>query len=429
MFFINNFIYTLYFKYKAIFTYLLTYGFIYDVEYIFKACYGCFFDSYLKPKKIRGNVFLQDGESLILKNKLNDDVVKEIVDELMAEDNIDKPFDFLFRSSSDYLPKACHEVLQLPGIFEEKLNPNIFSFTGRSLEADYIEKVRPDYKEIFDPAIIIVDHMSYRLNCDKIDSSFEYKISKIMKSKNLCYLYIVTNIDYDEEVLIEISHFDHFSIRVILFDEERIYKMLSMLIEKDYSKYVFSDVDLISFIYCLIFSKKPFAKDVISKLVGLFASIDNISSEYRIYMQLALKIMIKYNFTEKKEIRGLLTMITKTLNSKDIDEISLSMSYEERITRLKASKNQVSSLLVETQLELVESKNDVIKKDKTIAEQSKTIAGKDKTIAEQSKTIAGKDKTIAEMEKALSEKDKAIAEMEKALSENEKARSGKDMKS
>ena len=304
----------------------------------------------------------------------------------------------MFRSASDYLPRACHEVLELPGVFEEKLNPNIFSFTGRSLEADYIEKVLPDYKEIFDPAIIILDHMSYRLNLDKIDSSFEYKISKIMKSKQLCYLYIVTNIDYGDEVLIEMSHFDHFSIRVILFGEERIYKMLSRLIEKDYSKYVFSDVDLISFIYCLIFSKKPFAKDVIHKLVDLFASIDNISSEYRIYMHLALKIMIKYHFTDKKEIRGLLTMITKTLNSKDIDEISLSMSYEERIARLKASKNQVSNLLVETELELVESKNDVIKRDKTIAEQNEAIVGKDKTIAEQNNEIKELRKRIESLE-------------------------------
>ncbi len=106
----------------------------------------------------------------------NEEMVKMIVDELMAEELMDNPFDFFFRSSSDYFPNACHEVLELPGIFEKKLNSSIFSFTGRSLQADYIEKVLPDNKMIFDPAIIIVDHMSYKLDVDKIDSSFEYKM-------------------------------------------------------------------------------------------------------------------------------------------------------------------------------------------------------------------------------------------------------------
>ena len=314
------------------------------------------------------------NRNYILNSKENDEIVEKIVGELMLEDLTDKPFDFFFRSSSDYFPKASHEVLELPGIFEKKLNSSIFSFTGRSLQADYIEKVLPDNKVIFDPAIIIVDHMSYKLDVDKIDSSFEYKISKIMKSKNLCYLFIVTNIDYNDEILIKMSHFDHFSIRVLVFDEKRIYKMLSMLIKKDYTKYVFSDVDLIRFVYCLIFSKKPFVKDVIHKLVELYVSIDNICSEYRIYLHSALKTMIKYHFTDEKEIRRLLNMITKAVNSRDMDKIPISLNYEEIITELKTKLEESNDIIFERDTLITQKDYLIMEKDRALDESNDVIA-------------------------------------------------------
>ena len=314
------------------------------------------------------------NRNYILNSKENDEIVEKIVGELMLEDLTDKPFDFFFRSSSDYFPKASHEVLELPGIFEKKLNSSIFSFTGRSLQADYIEKVLPDNKVIFDPAIIIVDHMSYKLDVDKIDSSFEYKISKIMKSKNLCYLFIVTNIDYNDEILIKMSHFDHFSIRVLVFDEKRIYKMLSMLIKKDYTKYVFSDVDLIRFVYCLIFSKKPFVKDVIHKLVELYVSIDNICSEYRIYLHSALKTMIKYHFTDEKEIRRLLNMITKAVNSRDMDKIPISLNYEETITELKTKLEESNDIIFERDTLITQKDYLIMEKDRALDESNDVIA-------------------------------------------------------
>ena len=331
-------------------------------------------------------VFLSD-EKFDKNNISDDEIVKGIVDELMAEKLMDNPFDFLFRSSSDYLPRACHEVLQLPGIFEEKLNPNVFSFTGRSLEADYIEKVEPDNKEIFDPAIIVLDHMSYKLDPDKINSSFEYKMSKIMKSKALCFIYIVTNIDYSDEILIKMSHYDHFSIRIIHFDKEKIYKMLNTLTQKDYTKHVFNDEDLIRFVYCLIFSKKPFAKDVIEQLVDLFVSVKNISFEYMLYLHLALKTMIKKHIGDKKEIRRLLTMITQKANTNDIKEISLSMSYEERISILKENRNILNNLLAEKELEIVENNNEIIEKDRFIDEMSKSLSEKDKALNEKDDEI------------------------------------------
>ena len=331
----------------------------------------------------------------------NEEMVKMIVDELMAEELMDNPFDFFFRSSSDYFPNACHEVLELPGIFEKKLNSSIFSFTGRSLQADYIEKVLPDNKMIFDPAIIIVDHMSYKLDVDKIDSSFEYKMSKIMKSKELCYMYIITNIDYNDEILIKMSHFDHFSIRVIFFDNERIYKMLSMLIKKDYSKHVFSDVDLIRFVYCLIFSKKPFAKEVIHKLVELYVNIDTIYSEYKIYLHSALKTMIKYHFTDEKEIRRLLTMITKAVNSGDMDKIPISLDYEERITELKTEVEQKDNIIFERDTTITEKDYIIMKKDKAIEEINDVIAEKDKAIEEINDVIAEKDNEIKELQKRI----------------------------
>ena len=344
----------------------------------------------------------------------NDGIVEKIVDELMNEKMIDNPFDFLFRSSSNHLPKASHEVLELPGIFEQKLNSSIFSFTGRSLEADYIEKVLPDNEKLFNPAIIILDHMSYRLDSDKIDSSFEYKFSKIMNSKKLCYLFIVTNIKYNEDVLIKMSHYDHFSIRVILIDEEKIQKMLSMLTSKDYIKYKFTDKDLIRFVYCLIFSKKTFAKDIIKKLIDLFMSIENITHDYQLYLHFALKTMIKKQFTDKKEIRRLLTMITKRMNPESIDEMP-SINYEEKIAELNTEKNIMDSIIVKKELELFESKNELIEKDIELAKKDKALFDSNNIIAEKDKALVESNNVIAEKDKALDEKDDEIKKLKQHI--------------
>ena len=354
--------------------------------------------------KFNRNYILNDAE--------NDEMVKSIVDKLIDEKQIHNPFDFLFRSSSNHFPKACHEVLELPGIFEQKLNSSIFSFNGRSLQADYIEKVLPDNKILKDSAILILDHMSYRLNPSKIKSSFEYKISQIMQLQELSYIFIVTNIKYNEDVLIRMSHFDHFSIRVIFVDEEKIQKMLSILTKKDYSKEVFSDRDLIRFVHCLIFSKKESAKDIIRKLTDLFVSIENITPYHQIYLHFTLKTMIKRYFTDEKEIRRLLTMITKTVNPESMDEIATSINYEEKIAELNTEKNIRDSIIAKKQKELFDSKQELIEKDIEIAKKDMKIIENEEALAEKDDALAEKDDALAQKDKALDESNSIIAEKE-----------------
>ncbi len=163
----------------------------------------------------------------------------------------------------------------------------------------------------------------------------------------------------------------------------------------------YGEMDLICFIYCLIFSKKPFVKDVIHKLVGLYVNIDNIYSEYGIYLHSALKTMIKYHFTDKKEIRRLLTMITKAVNSGDMDKIPISLDYEERITELKTEVEQKDNIIFERNATITEKDYIIMKKDKTIEEINDVLAEKDKAIEEINGVIAEKDNEIKELQKRI----------------------------
>ena len=88
----------------------------------------------------------------------------------------------------------------------------------------------------------------------------------------------------------------------------------------------------------------------------------------------ALCLMIKYHFTDEKEIRRLLTMITESL-----------------------PQTQQENLHFEVKLQ-----NRLAKKDDTIAEMSNALDQKDNTIAERDNTIAEKDKVI---EKEIREKE------------------------
>ena len=94
----------------------------------------------------------------------------------------------------------------------------------------------------------------------------------------------------------------------------------------------------------------------------------------------ALCMMVKYHFTDEKEIRRLLTMITESLSEKN----------QERLPYTEYLQNQIT-----------ERDNTIAERDNTIAEIRKALDKKDNTIAEIRKTLDKKENTIAEMDKKI----------------------------
>ena len=317
---------------------------------------------------------LKRYNSNYIKNSKKPEYVERVVKELLDEEINKKPYDFWFRFVGEEYPETNHKFLNWPGIFKQIESTNVFTKEGKSLQMDLVESILPDGKNVKYAAITNMEHQARKLSPSKIEDIFFYSIFLIGKFKQPCYSYVITNVNHGvKEKIYEIDGHP-LKIHFILFDEKRIYKILSTLNKIDYTKVNMSEMDFIRLNHCIIFAKDYYAKDIIEKSVNLFISIEKIKFEYQLVLFLALKMMIKYHFRDNfGKTKELLTMITKAVSDSMIEEMPL---YQR--TRQK---------LLDAQIQIVE-------KDKALAENELTIAENELTIAENERIIAEKDEEI-----------------------------------
>lgn len=310
----------------------------------------------------------------------NQEKIDKIVEGMLKEEVNKQPFDFLFRSNSETYPETTHKILELPGIFKQLENTNIYTAKGKSLQTDYVETILPDDKLITRESTVLLEHQSYDLTLDKINSIYDYRISLIGKFKRPCHIFVATNVEYNnKEIIIRIDN-DPILIRILSFDEEKIYKILSILTKKEYTNKKMSEKDFLKLVYCITFAKKPYAKDVIKKSATLFASIEKMEYQHQLDLHLALKIMIKYHFESENEIRELLIMITKAVSGNMIDKIP---KYE------KLNK------------EVIDYKNTIMEMDKQLTEKEEKLNEKNEKLNETEEKLNAKDEEIKKLKERI----------------------------
>ena len=308
--------------------------------------------------------------------------VKKVVSQIMENTITTMPFDYLFRKTIDRFPEANHQLLGLPGEFKKKENTTVFVNEKTSLEMDYLESVLPDGGLIERESSINVEQETGKIRPEKLDTIFEYILNKTIDLKKPCYSFVVTNHNYNSDLLLHHVEGLIFLIRLIIFDEKRVYQLLNTLNEKDYSKEDFSIEDYVLFNYCMVFAKNPYARDITEKLAILFKSIDNIPQDLKIDLHSSLCMMIKYHFGDAKKIKELITMITNAMEDEELEELP----YKERL-----------------KIDLAKSEERYFRGEKERLEMLSEISEKNKKLAQKDKKLAQKDKKIAQLQKILLE--------------------------
>lgn len=297
--------------------------------------------------------------------KMTSENINQIIEDMIAEKTNTKPFDFLFRRTSESYPKSTHAALNLPGIFKRIETPNIYTINGKALQQDIVISAMPDGKHLHHDTIFDLEHMSYLLTPDKIEVLYHSKNSTIKKYDQPCILYLITNIDYKTDELICKINNEVFSIKIIYFNHQKITEIINTISKKDYSKQEISEVDFIKLVYCLIFANKSKAKNVIEKIIDIFTSIKKIKFQHRLDLHLALKTMIKYHYNDKNEQRRLLTMITKTMTDEELERLpTIEYALEEKIPALEKTITEQEKIIAELQ-ETITNKNKEISMLKT----------------------------------------------------------------
>ena len=200
--------------------------------------------------------------------------IQRIVDEIMEEKITHFPFDYLFKSNIQRHPEINHNVLKLPGEYDGYEDTSLFVQNKHELKMDYLEKVKIKNNDFFKEALTNLEHETDSIKIDKKDRIFEYVFKSMFQYGKFCYSYVATNHDYKEDTIQYEKDGAICIIHLIIFNEEKIYKILNTLNEKDYIKNKFTETDLVNFIHCLVFAKEEFAKDVVRKLARLLPNPD-----------------------------------------------------------------------------------------------------------------------------------------------------------
>ena len=118
----------------------------------------------------------------------------------------------------------------------------------------------------------------------------------------------------------------------------------------------------------------------------------------------------------RNELENLLSIfdqnsITDNQHILNIDESLFSKEYQHIIRKLREA---YESKQVREEMQMEDDYiNELLMKDKIIAEQEKAIEEKEKVIAERDKSLAERDKSLAEKDKSLAEKEREIIELKK----------------
>ncbi len=98
---------------------------------------------------------------------------------MIRKRTLDKPYDFAFGMLYNEYPKELHEELKIPGIFKQKSNVKVRLKSGRVLEMDASYVVGPDFKVLFEEAIVDLEHQSVPVGMSKIKIIGDYNIQQI----------------------------------------------------------------------------------------------------------------------------------------------------------------------------------------------------------------------------------------------------------
>ena len=196
--------------------------------------------------------------------KINSEVhtnrIQRLVDEIMDQDITNAPYDYLFRSNTLNYPETNHELLGLPGEYVCSKNTSLFLQNKDPLEMDYLEKVKFKVNKHFQEALNNVEQETGAIKDEKKGRIIEYAFGSSQQYGKFCFSFVVTNHDYKTDIL----HYEidgiKYTIYLIIFNKEKIYKILNNLKEKDYIRNEFTETDLVNFIHCLVFAKKRLCK-------------------------------------------------------------------------------------------------------------------------------------------------------------------------
>ncbi len=224
---------------------------------------------------------------------------------------LNNPYDFAFGVMYNEYPKEFHEELNIPGIFKRKSNVKVRLKDGRMLEMDASYVVDPDFKVLFEPAVVDLEHQSTPVDMPKIKIIGDYNIQQIADER-LPPLNVIASHLNEEKSIREFERTPTSTTKLMFLnlgrqDNKKRLNTLSNIIKNHEEHLTIGNALNLGII--VLFAPRDSACEITRQIVELYNKIKNKPKKLEYTLYSVICTMIDAYFDDDEEFKELIDMI------------------------------------------------------------------------------------------------------------------------
>ncbi|WP_405287738.1 hypothetical protein [Methanobrevibacter sp.] len=224
---------------------------------------------------------------------------------------LNNPYDFAFGVMYNEYPKEFHEELNIPGIFKRKSNVKVRLKDGRMLEMDASYVVDPDFKVLFEPAVVDLEHQSTPVDMPKIKIIGDYNIQQIADER-LPPLNVIASHLNEEKSIREFERTPTSTTKLMFLnlgrqDNKKRLNTVSNIIKNHEEHLTIGNALNLGII--VLFAPRDSACEITRQIVELYNKIKNKPKKLEYTLYSVICTMIDAYFDDDEEFKELIDMI------------------------------------------------------------------------------------------------------------------------
>ena len=224
---------------------------------------------------------------------------------------LNNPYDFAFGVMYNEYPKEFHKELNIPGIFKRKSNVKVRLKDGRMLEMDASYVVGPDFKVLFEPAVVDLEHQSTPVDMPKIKIIGDYNIQQIADER-LPPLNVIASHLNEEKSIREFERTPTSTTKLMFLnlgrqDNKKRLNTVSNIIKNHEEHLTIGNALNLGII--VLFAPRDSACEITRQIVELYNKIKNKPKKLEYTLYSVISTMIDAYFDDDEEFKELIDMI------------------------------------------------------------------------------------------------------------------------
>lgn len=224
---------------------------------------------------------------------------------------LNNPYDFAFGVMYNEYPKEFHEELNIPGIFKRKSNVKVRLKDGRMLEMDASYVVDSDFKVLFEPAVVDLEHQSTPVDMPKIKIIGDYNIQQIADER-LPPLNVIASHLNEEKSIREFERTPTSTTKLMFLnlgrqDNKKRLNTVSNIIKNHEEHLTIGNALNLGII--VLFAPRDSACEITRQIVELYNKIKNKPKKLEYTLYSVICTMIDAYFDDDEEFKELIDMI------------------------------------------------------------------------------------------------------------------------